>query len=261
MIVAFPLLFGALAEKFSARPVLAACLVAAVSACAAPPPPATPHDPDEAKNRDVHAFNLALDKALVRPTANAYGSILPAPVQEGVANFAENLDLPGDVANGILQARPHFALQNTTRFLLNTTLGIGGLFDPAGALGLHAKKTDFGETLHVWGVGEGAYMELPGLGPSTGRDTMGTIVDIVLNPVSKLVPAPESHVATVAKVGSKLGDRDRYSETLDSVLYDSADSYAQARLLYLQNRRFELGQTAAGGEDAFLDPYEDPYGQ
>jgi phospholipid-binding lipoprotein MlaA len=120
-------------------------------------------------------------------------------------------------------------------------------------MGVAGKKTDFGETLHVWGVGEGYYLELPLLGPSTARDALGEVVDSVINPIGVLLPKPERYVGTLAKVASKIGDRARYSETVDSVLYDSADGYAQARLLYLQNRRYELGQTA--GEDDFEDPY------
>lgn len=235
---------------------LGALALVALTACAAPPPSAEINDPNEAQNRKVHAFNRELDRALVRPAAGAYGAILPAPVKQGVANFAANLDLPGDVLNNALQARPENAIHNTFRFVINSTVGIGGLFDPASKLGLYHRKTDFGETLHVWGVPEGQYEELPALGPSTSRDTLGMVVDIVMNPVSKVLPTPESYYATAAKFGSKLGDRSRYSDTIDSVLYESADSYAQTRLLYLQNRRFELGQQA-GGEDDFIDPYED----
>lgn len=231
-----------------------------LAACAAPIPSSVPVDPNEANNRQVHAFNVALDKSLVGPASNAYGTILPRPVQQGVANFSGNLDLPGDVVNDLLQGRPHYAVENTFRFLLNSTVGLAGLFDPATAIGLPQRKTDFGETLHIWGVGEGNYVELPGLGPSNERDMVGTIVDIAANPVGALLPNAPSYVGTVAKVGSKLSYRHRYSETIDSVLYDSADGYAQARLLYMQNRRFELGQTATS-DDSFLDPYEDPYAQ
>lgn len=228
-----------------------------VSACAAPQPAATPYDPYEGTNRAMHAVNRGIDRALVRPTAKVYGFALPKPAKQGISNFAGNLDLPGDVVNGILQGDGEAAANNTLRFALNSTLGLAGLFDPASALGLTHDKTDFGETLHVWGMAEGPYVELPGLGPSTVRDTLGTVVDIAANPVSLILPTPEKYYATATKVGSRLGDRDRFAETIDSVLYDSADSYAQARLLYLQNRRFELGQTSAdtAASDDFIDPY------
>ncbi len=227
-----------------------------LGACAAPPPPAGSYDPYEPTNRVMHGINRGLDRALVRPSSKVYGSIVPQPVKTGVANFATNLDLPGDMVNGLLQGNINGFGKNLFRFAINTTLGVGGLFDPAKSFGLNQEKTDFGQTMHVWGVAEGPYVELPGLGPSTVRDVVGTAVDIAANPVSLALPSPESYYATIAKVGSKLGDRDRYSDTIDSILYESADSYAQARLLYLQNRRFELGQTGAGGgADDFIDPY------
>lgn len=236
----------------------ATVVLLALAGCARPPAPVGVDDPDEAQNRKIHAFNKAVDSRVLSPAANVYGNV-PEPLRQGVANFADNLEVPGEVVNNLLQGRPHHALENTFRFAVNTTVGIGGLFDPASAMGVQGKSTDFGETLHVWGAPEGAYVELPLLGPSTSRDTLGMIVDIALDPVGHLVPEPERYIATAASVASTIGDRYRYSETVDSILYDSADSYAQARLLYLQNRRFELGQT--GGEDDFFDPYEDLYAE
>lgn len=235
--------------------------LAALAACGPAPVAQGINDPYEARNRAVHEFNRGLDRRLVRPAADAY-AILPEPVERGVSNFASNLDVPGDVLNNILQGRVGPAAQNTLRFAVNTVFGIGGLFDTATALGLPGKPTDFGETLHVWGVGEGRYAEVPFLGPKTERDLLGTAVDIATNPVRLALPTPERSYATAAQVGSSLGDRARYSETVDSILYESADSYAQTRLLYLQNRRFALGQAAGESSDeGFVDPYEDPYAQ
>ena len=238
--------------------VLAVCLLAA---CAQQPAPQGFADPNEVHNREVHAFNLAVDSAIVRPLSRTMGEGPPGPVRKGVTNFAENLDVPGDVVNNLLQGRPGNAVENTFRFVINTTVGLGGLFDPASALGIEGKQTDFGETMHVWGAPEGEYTVVPFVGPSTSRDLAGTLVDIALNPTRLVLTSPASEVATVAGFASRLGDRARYSDTVDSVLYDSADGYAQARLLYLQNRRYELGQTSgAAADDGFLDPYEDPYG-
>lgn len=242
--------------------VLACAALVLLAACAQKPAPTGFNDPMEANNREIHDVNRSIDKAILRPVSGAFGDFLPGPVMQGVINFAQNLDAPGAVVNGLLQGRPHFAAQNTLRFALNTTVGIGGLFDPATALGLPGKPTDFGETLHVWGAGEGNYVELPFFGPSTERDLVGMIVDIPLNPLRHVLPKPEENIVPVAKLASSLGDRARYSETVDSVLYDSADSYAQSRLLYLQYRRFQLGQTTGdAGDDAFEDPYEDIYGE
>jgi phospholipid-binding lipoprotein MlaA len=236
-----------------------------VAGCAGTPAADGINDPYEAANRKVHGFNRGLDRALVGPAAKGYGSVVPQPVQRVVGNVADTLDIPGDIANDLLQANIGDAAQNVLRLAVNLTMGIGGLFDASTAIGLPGAPTDFGETLHVWGVGEGVYVELPIIGPSTARDAAGTVVDVVLNPVRLALPDKEAMAATVAKLFSRLGDRDRYAETVESILYDSADSYAQARLLYLQNRRFELGQTGAAagaaGDDDFIDPYEDPYGQ
>jgi phospholipid-binding lipoprotein MlaA len=262
MLLKIPLFFVVSSEtgRRVARVTGLIAVVGLLGACTPPPAPVTMNDPGEAGNRQVHAFNRGLDRALLRPASSVYGGAVPEPLQTGLSNLASNLDLPGDVVNNVLQGRIANAAENTTRFAINTVIGIGGLFDPAKAIGLPGKPTDFGETLHRYGAGEGRYVELPGVGPSTVRDAIGTAVDIAANPVRLLLPSPEKYVGTAASIASTLGDRNRYSDTVESVLYDSADSYAQARLLYLQNRRFELGQTG-GAEDAFLDPYEDPYAE
>jgi phospholipid-binding lipoprotein MlaA len=235
-----------------------------LAACGPAPMASGVNDPNEAQNREIHAFNRGVDKVLLRPTANTYSSILPEPVEQGISNFATNLDAPGDVLNNVLQLRLGKAAENTLRFAINTTVGVGGLFDPATALGVAGDPTDFGETLHIWGAPEGQYAEVPFMGPTTSRDLVGVIVDVAVNPVRLALPQPESYYATGTKVASRLSDRARYSETFDSVLYESADSYAQTRLLYLQNRRFALGGAAGEADAGFEDPYsdfEDPYAE
>lgn len=239
------------------RVMVAGGLLALLAACAVPVAQGI-DDPFEKENRSTHAFNVKLDQTLLKPFSGA-GSAVPPEVWQGVGNFADNLEAPSEVVNSLLQFKLGAAVENTLRFGLNTVIGVGGIFDPATAIGVKGRRTDFGETLYVWGVGEGAYMELPVFGPSTQRDTLGMVVDYAINPVRLLVPKPERYVNTAAQILSKVGDRSRYSETFDSLLYDSADSYAQARLLYLQNRRYELGQAA--GDDSYVDPYEDPYAQ
>lgn len=242
---------------------LAALMV--VGGCAGAPSGDGVNDPFEPANRAVHGLNKGLDRAIVSPGAKAYGSVVPEPVRQGVSNVADTLDLPGDIANDLLQGNVDDAVTNFARLGVNVVFGIGGLFDVATEAGIPRAKTDFGETLHVWGVGEGPYVELPLFGPSTARDAVGTAVDFAFNPLNSVFEGDDEVAVTVAKILSRLNDRDRYSGTVDSILYDSADSYAQARLLYLQNRRFELGQSASGAgataDDDFIDPYEDPYGQ
>ena len=179
--------------------------LALVSACAASNPDVVSrdgiNDPNEARNRKVHAFNIKLDKAILRPAGQGYSKAVPD------------------------------------------------------------------ETLYVWGAAEGPYVELPVVGPATRRDAVGRVVDMFTNPLTYSLPSPEKYYSTGAKLASRLGDRGRYSETVDSILYESADSYSQARLIYLQNRRFELGSSVGGdaadpySDDPYSDIYEDPYAQ
>lgn len=253
-------------------------LAVLVTACgpATLPPGDQIADADEARNRAAHATNLALDRAVLDPAATAYGTALPEPVRVGVSNFASNLNQPGYVVNNILQLRLGDAAQNTLRFALNSTIGVAGLFDVASALGVPEEETDFGETLHIYGVGEGDYVVHPFFGPSTTRDTVGMVVDYAMNPLRHYVDTPESYYSTAASVGSGLNSRYEFDDTIDSVLYESADSYAQLRSLYLQQRRFELGGSDAAYEDPYAnedpaaaadavaadpnyDPYSDPY--
>lgn len=226
--------------------------------------PGEVNDPYEPVNRRVHAFNAALDARVIAPAGRALkGSPAPRPraqavgqdgpsLMSAVANVGSNLSLPGKVVNHLLQGRPEPAVRNTFRFLINTTLGLAGTMDPAGHdFALPEIDTDFGETLHVWGVPEGAYLELPVLGPSTERDAVGKVVDFVIDPTSRWL-TPEQRVGrTMARVAAKIHDRGRFGSTVDQVLHDSADGYAQTRLLYLQHRRHELKQ-----EEEVIDPYE-----
>jgi len=224
--------------------------------CSQPGPESTAgavHDPFEVSNRKTHEFNRNMDTALVRPAGVGYTNFLPDDLEDSVGNFASNLSLPGAVVNNLLQGNIEGAFTNTMRFVFNSTLGFGGLFDVAGDFDIPSVGGDFGQTLYVWGVPEGAYMELPFVGPSTERATVGRAVDLFTNPLSYILPSPEKFYGTGAGVASTIGDRGRYAETVDSILYDSADSYSQARGIYLQNRRFQLGDGDAA-ED--IDPFD-----
>jgi len=232
------------------------CLAFSLSACAAPGPNASADDPYEAHNRQVHASNKALDQAL-SGDGNDSGRSIPPAIGDGIVNFADNVSLPGMVANNLLQLDLAAALSNTTRFILNSTLGLGGILDPADDIGLFEDEADFAQTLAVWGVGEGAYLELPVIGPQTQRDVAGRIGDFFVDPFGKFASDELVWAARIANLASKSVKRDQFSATIDSVLYDSADSYEQQRLIYLQNRRFELGVTNA---DDAVDPYADLYG-
>ena len=237
-----------------AKPLLAIAAALILAACSS----ANSEDPLETTNRAVHGVNVVLDQAALRPASQIYGTVVPQPARAGVNNFASNLSVPGTVVNDLLQLRLEDALHNTTRFLVNTTVGLGGLFDPATAAGAEARPSDFGETLHVWGFGEGAYVELPVLGPSTTRDSVGIVVDAFLDPLGQVASASQMNVVLGSRIAQRLDQRYAFSATVDSVLYESADSYTQSRLLYLQNRRFTLGETAQA-EDDLYDLYEETF--
>lgn len=216
------------------------------------------NDPYEKQNRNIHAFNKGFDKELVRPISKGY-AVVPVEIRDRVNDFSDNLSTPGYAINNLLQGNLKGAGISVVRFAMNTTIGIGGIVDAASELGIPDQETDFGETLAVWGVGEGAYVELPFLGPSTQRDAVGFVTDFFTNPLTlaTIDTSPERYIPPTAYVGSALNNRDKFKGTIDSVLYDSADSYAQSRSIYLQNRRFELEGSATEEVDPFtVDPYE-----
>ena len=227
----------------------------ALVACAHPSGPNDINDPNEESNRAIHQVNVSVDRAVLRPSAKAYGTFVPDPVARAVRNFAFNFSEPRNVINSTLQGRFDIAVVSSVRFVLNTTIGVGGLFDFATFAGLDGASTDFGETLYVWGVGEGAYVELPLVGPSTARHTVGRVADLVTNPLSYILPVPEAYIGTASSLMWALDTRDKFAVTVDDILDNSADSYAQSRLLYLQSRRFKLGGEQAA-EDV-TDPFEE----
>lgn len=235
---------------------LALALVAPLGACAVPPSSddAVP-DPYEAQNRRIHAFNRQLDTTVFGPAAGGYSS-MPVAVREGVLNFSDTVATPGYFVNNLLQGDLQGAGHNFFRFAINSTLGIGGIFDPASSFSLERREADFGQTLHAYGVGPGAYIEVPVLGPWTQRDAAGFVVDVALNPISVFhVPHPRA-LTLGAYTMTLLNDRTSFGESYDQILYESADSYALTKDIYLQNRLFEL----QGETREYFDPYADVYG-
>ena len=229
-----------------------ASLVMVVSACS-PRQGAVAVDPFERLNRSSHAFNKGLDRNILSPLSKTYTDVVPDPVEDSVSNFARNLSLPGKVVNNVLQLDLSSAARNSARFALNSTVGLVGLFDPSQKIGLVEKSTDFGETLQGWGVAEGAYLELPLFGPSNMRDGLARFVDMLfLDPAGQILKPPVSEYRSASTVGALLQTRQIYGAQIDEVLYGSADSYAQSRLVYLQSRRFELRDIA---NDDYIDPY------
>ena len=228
----------------------------AISACSVPDEPTEIHDPYESVNRVSHAVNKGADMVFFRPVSKVYGTVVPNPVRTGLSNVASNLDTPRSMVNDILQGDIEGAGHNFFRFVMNTIFGLGGILDPATDMGLEERETGFGETLHVWGASEGAYLELPLFGPSNERDAVGQVFDIIANPLTFLGDEG-AEATTLSSLPSVLNSRYELGESVDGILYDSADSYVQLRLFYLQNRRFQLsGQASA---DNVFDPYEDLY--
>lgn len=226
-----------------------------LAACSVAPDGVSVHDPYEARNRSVHEFNKNLTGGLGGDSARS-GPRIPAPISERVIDFADNVALPGVILNNTLQGDLGSAGSNTLRFLINTVFGALGVFDPSDIIGLEEIDADFGQTLAVWGVPEGAYLELPLLGPSTERDLAGRVVDFVIDPLSPYLTEDQALVKTVGSIAGRVAKIDQVGDTIGDVLNESADSYAQARLIYLQNRRFEIGEDAA----EVADPYADLYG-
>lgn len=241
------------------RPALVIAGFLMAAACSPAPIPDGINDPHEAANRRTHEANLRLDSALFGGGAGDgdEADAAPGPLLTIVTNFASNLALPGLIVNKILQGRLEDAAHNTARFVVNTVMGVGGLFDPASQGGLGERGTDFGETMHVWGIPEGDYVVLPFFGPSTERDTIGRVVDLFTNPLSYTGARRYSFVPALADVAAQAGNRVTFAGTLNAVMYESADSYAAMRLYYLDSRRYQLSGGSA--TEALYDIYEESY--
>jgi len=229
-----------------------------VAACGHQPDPAltrgAPYDPYEQSNRINHENNKRIDRAVLRPLSQGYTAVVPDPIETAVSNFSTNISLPGAMVNSALQGNGVGMTSDFYRFLVNSTLGIGGLIDVATAMNMPARtNADFGQTLYAWGVHEGPYLELPLIGATTTRAAAGRVVDIFTNPFGYVIEDPEVYYVAGARVSKGLTARARYSDTIDSVVYDSADGYAAARSLYLQNRRFKV---SGGRSGPMLDPYD-----
>jgi phospholipid-binding lipoprotein MlaA len=203
-----------------------------------PPPAALPtsYDPWEKWNRKMHRFNNGVDKHVAKPLAKAYVAVVPRPMRLGVSNFFNNLSQPVSALNALLQGRPKQAAQSLGRFALNTTLGIGGLFDPASDAHLPNHGEDFGQTLGVWGWKRSRYVELPLFGPRTVRDVFGMAGDAPLAPL----PNIEEDKARVFLQGLQLVDIRTQLFAVDSMREGAADDYTLVRDAWLQRRNYQI---------------------
>ncbi len=221
---------------------------AAQSAGSAPPPmveqPGTQdnfNDPLEDANRAVFDFNQSVDRIVLVPVAKTYRTVLPGPIRDSVHDFLRNLNEPIVFANDVLQARPDLAVNTVGRFVVNSTLGVAGLFDVATHVNLPYHSNDLGVTFAVWGIGEGPYLILPILGPSNVRDLAGQIGDSFADPGN--IIASQNHVvwASFVRAGTAgIDARARNIETLADIEKTSLDYYATIRSLYRQRRAAQI---------------------
>jgi phospholipid-binding lipoprotein MlaA len=203
-----------------------------------PPPAAMPasHDPWQRYNRRMHRFNNAVDRTVARPLARAYVTVVPRPVRLGVRNFFSNLGQPVSAVNALLQGKPKQAAHAVGRFLLNSTLGIGGVFDPASDARLSRRSEDFGQTLGVWGWERSRYVELPLFGPRTVRDVFGMVGDAPLSPLRQV----EDGATRIPLQGLQLVDVRTQLLATDSLREGAADDYALVRDAWMQRRQYQI---------------------
>lgn len=238
--------------------ILGACSTLLFSGCAHKA--SNPIDPFEPVNRKVHAFNMALDHAILRPAARVYRSVLPAPVRAGVNNFYNNIYMIPTVANDLLQGKWRAASDDAGRFVINTSIGIAGLFDVAKDYHLPLHKNDLGLTFAQWGYKKSKYIVIPFLGPSTFRDGISMAVEYTF-----MTPYP--YIADGLVLNILLGVRyvDLRSQFLDTdkLLDEALDQYTFLRDAYLQNRNYLIsGENSPTNPDNVDDPmYVDEAGE
>src|SRR5690606_24495313 len=217
------------------------------------------YDPWEPMNRRVHAFNNAVDRTIARPLATAYVAVVPQPLRLGVTNFFDNLGSPVTFVNQLLQGRPRDAAQTLGRFLVNSTLGIGGLFDPASDLKMKRRREDFGQTLGTWGWRQSRYVEVPFFGPRTVRDVLGRGADAPLSPVRQI----DEDAVRIGLQGLQQVDTRVRLLSLDALRDAAPDEYAMTRDAWLQRRNYMIDSDRRHHDaDEFpeylIDPAHDP---
>ena len=216
----------------------------AVSGCASLEGPTDPSDPFERYNRTMNTINNNLDRYVLKPVAKGYDTITPDPAQKGVSNFFSNLDDVLVIVNDLLQFKFSQLASDTGRFVINSTLGVFGIFDWATDFGLKKHREDFGQTLGYWGVPSGPYFIMPLLGPSTIRDTGGLVVDTanfdpVVNEIDKRPPFPKRDGDTALGLTALnvVNTRTRLLGASNLLEQMALDPYIFVREAYLQKRR------------------------
>ncbi len=234
------------------RTVLAALMAAPlwVSGCATPPPASDPdaladfretNDPLEPTNRVTYAVNNGIDTVVLRPLAVAYRYAVPETVRSHTHNFLSNLGTPVTLFNDMFEAKPRRAGDSLMRLLINTTVGVGGVFDVATGWGWPDHDADGGITLAMWGLPNGPYLFLPVFGPSSPRDGTGQGIDYVVNPLSWIGHGTITDALGYAKTGvSAVDARAAVLDDLDKITAQALDPYATIRSLYRQRRQSQI---------------------
>jgi phospholipid-binding lipoprotein MlaA len=187
-------------------------------------------DPWEPVNRKIFAFNETVDRHLLRPVASGYHKVMPDPAERGVANFISNIYEFNFMLNALLQGRPSAAAQSVGRFMVNTTVGVLGLFDVATKMGIEAQRADFGQTLKVWGVGRGPYVMLPLFGPRTVRSATGYYFDIYTSIPPLMWETKYTYLFWTVELISYRAGLLEYDDLI------TGDRYVFMRSAYLQSR-------------------------
>jgi phospholipid-binding lipoprotein MlaA len=225
-------------------------LAIVLGACATPPPASDTealadfketNDPLEPTNRVFYAINNGLDTIILKPAAKAYRAVVPEPVRNSVHNVLVNLGTPVTLGNDVLQAKPRRAGDTLMRFVINTTVGVVGLFDVADKWGYPAHDSDFGMTMAIWGMPEGPFLFLPILGPSDPRDAAGFGVDIAMDPFTWVGKGAVVKGLNWGKTAiSAIDARERVLDAIDQIQKTALDPYATFRSLYRQHRESQI---------------------
>ena len=208
-------------------------------------------DPWQGFNRPVYRFNRGFDRIVFRPVAKVYDKVTPSLVKKGVNNFFDNLQEPVVTVNLLLQGRPKASLQSLGRFLMNTTLGLGGVFDPATEARFPRHRGDFGQTLGRWGWQRSRYLVLPVFGPATVRDGLGKGINTRVSPIDWLAREEGAEYTLLYGIDARAR-----ALSAESLLEGAADEYLLVRDAYLQNRRCQIVDCSDELPDYLLPDYE-----
>ena len=247
-------------RRIRALPVILA--VSLVAGCAQNPPGGEVYDPIEPWNRKVFWFNQKVDDYVLKPAADAYVFVTPQFARQGITNFFTNSLYPSTILNSFLQGKVGDGLTDSMRFVVNTTLGIGGLFDPATAMGLPMNSEDFGQTLGVWGSGPGPYLELPVFGPSNLRDVFHFPVDWFMNVYPGVVQSTAIEAGLTAT--NVINTRAQLDQAIEIRREAALDPYVFTRSAYDQRRTSMIYDGNPPEQDLFDDSFfedmEEPAG-